>query len=94
MRGVGPGLLDGDPTLAGRELADPQLKLFEMQSGAFALLTSNDNWGGASTLSQKFAELGQGARRPHPAANHLEDLLGVKPADVGQGERVDHAHHA
>ena len=37
------------------------MKLFENRSGAFELLTSNDNWGGASALSQKFAELGQGA---------------------------------
>ena len=76
VRGVGPGLLDGDPTLAGHELGDPQLKLFEMQSGAFALLTSNDNWGGASTLSQKFAELGQGAlaRDSKDAALYLETL--------------------
>jgi len=76
VRGVGPGLLDGDPTLAGRELVDPQLKLFENRSGAFALLTSNDNWGGASTLSQKFAELGQGAlaRDSKDAALYLETL--------------------
>jgi len=76
VRGVGPGLLDGDPTLAGHELGDPQLKLFEMQSGAFALLTSNDNWGGASTLSEKFAELGQGAlaRDSKDAALYLETL--------------------
>jgi len=76
VRGVGPGLIKGEPNLRGHELADPQLALYELRSGSFAALAHNDNWGGASTLSRKFSELGQGALDPDSkdAALYLETL--------------------
>jgi hypothetical protein len=61
VRGVGPGLVAADDSLTGRVLVDPQLKLYELQPGGFTLLAENDNWGGASDLRAKFAELGLGA---------------------------------
>ncbi len=64
LRGVGPGLLKGDASLAGRELADPVLTLFELQTvdGAaqFVAAATNDEWGGSAALREKFSALGMG----------------------------------
>ncbi len=60
VRGVGPGLLKNDTSLAGLALADPQLQLFALQDGAFVPADSNDNWGGSDTLRDTFARLGAG----------------------------------
>ena len=76
VRGVGPGLLKDSPDLEGRVLADPQLKLYELQSGGFQLLAENNDWDSTSAMSTKFAELGLGALEPasKDAALHLTGL--------------------
>ncbi len=65
VRGVGPGLVKGDPSLAGKTLADPQLTLRELQTinnvAQFVEVAANDNWGGTATLREKFSALGMGA---------------------------------
>ncbi|HNW79678.1 MAG TPA: hypothetical protein PKH28_12255, partial [Candidatus Competibacteraceae bacterium] len=64
LRGVGPGLLKGDASLVGRELADPVLTLFELQTvdgtAQFVAAATNDEWGGSAALREKFSALGMG----------------------------------
>lgn len=61
IRGVGPGLVKGDPNLAGQELADPQLTLNELQTvnneARFVAIATNDNWGGVAELRTKMSAL-------------------------------------
>lgn len=65
IRGVGPGLLKGDASLAGKELADPEIVLNELQTvdgvGQFAPVATNDNWGGSDELRTAMSALGMGA---------------------------------
>ncbi len=65
LRGVGPGLLKGDASLAGKELADPQLILNELQTvnsaSQFVPIATNDNWGGTAELRTTMSALGMGA---------------------------------
>ena len=65
VRGVGPGLLKGDPNLAGQELVDPVLTLNELQTvnnvTQFVAIATNDNWGGTEELRTKMSALGMGA---------------------------------
>jgi len=50
VRGVGPALVDGDASLAGQVLIDPQLTIHEYQTGGFAPIERNNDWGGTDTL--------------------------------------------
>ena len=62
VRGVGPGLLKTEESLSGKELKDPQLRLFALQSdGKWGVPESNDDWDGSATMRAKFAALGLGA---------------------------------
>ena len=63
IRGVGPGLVDSDASLAGLVMADPQVELHESQGSAMPTLATNDNWGGAAGLRSTFARVGAGALR-------------------------------
>lgn len=63
IRGVGPGLVDADASLAGLVMADPQVELHESQGSAMPTLATNDNWGGAAGLRSTFARVGAGALR-------------------------------
>ena len=58
-------MVKGDPSLAGKTLADPQLTLRELQTinnvAQFVEVAANDNWGGTTTLREKFSALGMGA---------------------------------
>jgi len=65
LRGVGPGLLKGDASLAGQILADPVLTLRELQTvdgvNQFVPIATNDNWGGTTALRTAMHALGMGA---------------------------------
>ncbi len=64
VRGVGPGLVKGDASLAGQELVDPVLTLNELQTvnnvTQFVAIATNDNWGGTDELRTKMSALGMG----------------------------------
>lgn len=61
VRGVGPGLVSGDASLAGQALADPQLMVHEYQASGFVLVDRNNDWGGADTLRARMTSLGMSA---------------------------------
>ena len=63
VRGVGPGL----PAEVGARLADPQVDLFALRSGAWERVATNDNWGDTSELATAFAQLGCGPLAPGSA---------------------------
>jgi len=63
VRGVGPGL----PAEVDARLADPQVDLFALRSGAWERVATNDNWGDTSELATAFAQLGCGPLAPGSA---------------------------
>ncbi len=58
VRGVGPALVDGDASLAGQVLIDPQLTIHEYQTGGFAPIERNNDWGGTDTLRSSMKAVG------------------------------------
>lgn len=59
IRAVGPTLA-GAPFNVGGTVADPQLTLFQGETQ----LATNDNWGGSSTLTAAFSQVGAFAFLP------------------------------
>ncbi len=89
FRGIGPGLVKGDASLADQVLADPQLTLREWQTvngtAQFVEIAANDDWGGTAELRTRFSALGMGALddASHDAALLLAPTRAVYTAQVG-----------